>query len=182
MIRKPLVVLLCVSLSIGMSWATNASWCEQFQDNATKYEDCVSKTEYQDCFDKCVGDSDVGVSQETCSCKCNGGIVLNTNVPFIGRCIVLNKSDAPNERWKTVVTQTTAFPALMKALMNILLSVLLVSSLIMIIAWGIMIASSGANSGSYEQGKKLIRKVIIGLILLWASGIILALINPNFFG
>jgi hypothetical protein len=46
----------------------------------------------------------------------------------------------------------------------------------------VMIASSGANSGGYDQGKKMIRKVIIWLVLLWASGIILALINPNFFG
>jgi hypothetical protein len=49
----------------------------------------------------------------------------------------------------------------MKALTNIALSLILVTSLIMIIAGGVMIASSGANSGGYDQGKKMIRKVIV---------------------
>jgi hypothetical protein len=54
----------------------------------------------------------------------------------------------------------------MKALINLALSLILITSLIMIIAGGVMIASSGANSSGYEQGKKVVRKVILGLILL----------------
>ena len=44
-----------------------------------------------------------------------------------------------------------------------------------------MIAGNGAL-GTKETGKKLIIAIIGGLILLGASGIILNLINPNFFG
>ena len=44
------------------------------------------------------------------------------------------------------VTQQNAFPILMKALINITLSLILVTSLIMVIMGGVMIASSGNNS------------------------------------
>jgi len=44
-----------------------------------------------------------------------------------------------------------------------------------------MIASSGANGDGYKNGKDMIRRVVVGLIILGASGIILAIINPNFF-
>lgn len=120
-----------------------------------------------------------------CDCVANGWIKLNTNIPFIGRCIRLSWSWGDGKDgtvWATSVSQVEAFPRLMRALMNILMTVILVASLIMIIAGGVMIASSGAASWWYEQGKSMIRKVIIGLILLGASGLILALINPNFFG
>ena len=60
-------------------------------------------------------------------------------------------------------------------------SVLIVGFLSLII-WGFMIATWGFAEGNVKQGKELILKVIIGIILLWASGIILNLINPNFFG
>jgi hypothetical protein len=125
------------------------------------YIECAGK-----CFDKkiaCDNDLSECISkndEDYCLCKMNGGITLNTSVPFIGRCILLGNKNAsgPNS---TEVTQLSAFPLLMKALTNIALSLILVTSLIMIIAGGVMIASSGANSGGYDQGKKMIRKVII---------------------
>jgi hypothetical protein len=36
--------------------------------------------------------------------------------------------------------------------------------------------------GKASEGKKMITNVIIGIALLGASGVILRLINPNFFG
>ncbi len=51
----------------------------------------------------------------------------------------------------------------------------------MILAGGVMIASAGDNSGRAGEGKKLIVGVIIGFAVLGASGVILRLINPNFF-
>jgi hypothetical protein len=42
---------------------------------------------------------------------------------------------------------------------------------------GIMI-----SIGKRPEGKKMITNVIVGIALLWASGVILRLINPNFFG
>jgi hypothetical protein len=44
-----------------------------------------------------------------------------------------------------------------------------------------MIASSGGEVKRATEGKALIGKVIIAIALLWTSGIILKLINPNFF-
>jgi len=94
---------------------------------------------------------------------------LNNNIPFIGRCIVLSSEDSPNEFKENTITQLSAFPFLMRAIMNIMLSLILITSLIMMVSGGIMIASSGANSSYYDQGKTLIRKVIFGLVLLGAS-------------
>ncbi len=159
---------------------TTLAACEGLEWEAKedcKYTECMSDCTLSNCpWWQCDE-----VNSDYCFCKCDWWVTLNTNIPFVGRCILLGDSDStwPNS---TQVTQLSAFPRLMKALTNIALSLILVTSLIMIIAWWVMIASSGANSGGYDQGKKLIRKVVIGLILLGASGIILALINPNFFG
>ena len=54
-------------------------------------------------------------------------------------------------------------------------------SLIIIIIAGVMVTSSGYDSGNYQKGLDLINKVATGLALLGASGVILKLINPNFF-
>jgi len=40
----------------------------------------------------------------------------------------------------------------------------------------------GADESQHKKGKDLIRHVFIALALLGASGVILRLINPNFFG
>jgi len=53
----------------------------------------------------------------------------------------------------------------------------LIVSFVLIIVGGIMIAT-----GNPSGGKKMIMKVVVGIALLGASGVILRLINPNFFG
>ncbi len=98
------------------------------------------------------------------------GIKLNTDVPFVGRCISNDKEaiaadDAPSPE--------TAFVVLIKALTTIVMTLIMVGSVIMLIISGVMIAS-----GNYTDGKALIIKVVISLVLLGASGIILRLINP----
>lgn len=168
----------------SMIWANEATAsaeCWEWLCSSCPTEAEKKQCKYDECMPECTSTNPWEKWADYCNCKCNGWITLNTDVPFIGRCILLGSSNTsgPNS---TEVTQLSAFPRLMKALTNIALSLILVTSLIMIIAGGVMIASSGANSGGYDQGKKMIRKVIVWLILLWASGIILALINPNFFG
>lgn len=103
------------------------------------------------------------------------GISLNTNIPFIGKCIEDNQAN----RWsdETSVTWTTAFPVLMWSLTKILVTLILIISFVLIIIGGIMIAT-----GNPSGGKKMIINVVIGIALLGASGVILRLINPNFFG
>jgi hypothetical protein len=45
-----------------------------------------------------------------------------------------------------------------------------------------MISSGGASEEHAKKGKDLITHVVIALALLGASGVILRVINPNFFG
>jgi len=101
-------------------------------------------------------------------------ISLNTSVPFIGNCI--EDSTANQGPGETNVTWDTAFPVLMWSLTKILVTIILIVSFVLIIIWGIMIATG--NPG----GKKMIIRVVVGIALLGASGVILRLINPNFFG
>lgn len=104
-----------------------------------------------------------------------GDIVLNTNFPFLGRCI--SKSiDDDNTNLANV------FPTLMWVLVRVLMTIILVSGVLLIIVWGLMIAGSGTKLTDLQKGKWLIIKVIIWLLLLGTSAMILNVINPNFFG
>jgi hypothetical protein len=103
-------------------------------------------------------------------------IILNTNVPFVWRCIEKKFSV-----WDDKTNVSNVFPRLMAYMIRIMMTVLVVWWFLGILVWWFMIASNGAF-GSKQTGVKLILGVIAGLILLWASGIILNLINPNFFG
>lgn len=100
------------------------------------------------------------------------GTKLNTKIPFIGDCI---ESSAQSST--SVVNEATAFPILVSSLVKILISVILIASFVLIVVAGVMIAT-----GDAKWGKDMIIKVAIWLAILWASGVILRLINPNFFG
>jgi len=103
------------------------------------------------------------------------GISLNTSIPFIGNCIENSATDRGDG--ELAVSWTTAFPVLMWSLTKILVTVILIVSFVLIIVGGIMI-----SIGKAAEGRKMIINVIIGIALLGASGVILRLINPNFFG
>jgi len=96
-------------------------------------------------------------------------------VPFVGKCIESKTGYVGGD--ETWVTSEDAFPVLMSSLTQILVTVILIVSLLLIIVGGIMIAT-----GNPSWGKKMIINVVIGIALLWASWVILRLINPNFFG
>lgn len=108
------------------------------------------------------------------------GIELNTNVPFIGKCI----EDTADDVWwdETGVTADQAFPVLMWSLVRIMVTIILIVSFVLIVVGGIQIASAWSDSWAASSGRKLIMKVVIGIALLGASWVILRLINPNFFG
>lgn len=118
------------------------------------------------------------------------GIKLLTSVPFIGKCIYM-LSDAELKALGAkaaanpdvlAVSENTAFPRLMLWLTKILVTVILLASFIAIIVAGVMMAASGSGEEWYTNGKKIIGSVIAAIALLGASGVILRLINPNFFG
>ncbi len=102
-------------------------------------------------------------------------IELNTNFPFLGRCI----SKDLNDPEKTNVAN--AFPFLVGVLVRVTMTIILVAGVLLIIAGGLMMTSEGI-AWTASRGKSLIIKVIIGLAILGTSAIVLNLINPNFFG
>lgn len=111
--------------------------------------------------------------------KCNCGTKLNTSIPFIGRCIMYKKTNNTNQWWTDTVSinALNAFPVLMGSLMKILMSLILLVAFGSLIVAGVMMTVPD----QYESGKKLIWKVVYAIALLWLSGTILYLINPNFF-
>jgi len=139
---------------------TNIS-CDQYTDSINCNIQSICK--WNSSLKKCQSCSDPNVC-------C--GVELNTNVPFIGKCIEDESSNDP-----TAIKTSQAFPVLMSSLTKILVTAILIVSFVLIVVWGIMI-----STGNPSWGKKMIIKVVMGIALLGASGVILRLINPNFFG
>ena len=118
------------------------------------------------------------------------GIKLLTSVPFIGKCIYMISDADKQALWAKAtanpdaltISEDTAFPRLMLWLTKILVTVILLASFIAIIVAGVMMAASGTGEEWYSKWKTIIGSVIAALALLGASGVILRLINPNFFG
>lgn len=118
-----------------------------------------------------------------CFCSAWWWIVLNTNVPFVGNCIMLRKNvNTANADPNTTVTDpTNAFPRLLAGLTKITMTVILIFCFMAIIVWGVLISMGWASEAQATKGKELIRHVIMALALLGASGVILRIINPSFF-
>ena len=108
------------------------------------------------------------------------GIQLNTNIPFIGNCIVTYNSKA-DANWDRVVTPVNAFPTLIGALMNLLMTVILIMSLLMIVWSWVLMTMSWVDASKYTKWVNLLKRVAIWMALLGASWVILKVINPNFF-
>jgi hypothetical protein len=104
--------------------------------------------------------------------KCNW-IKLNTKFPVVWNCITISE-------WNT--NPINVFPGMMRGLTRIVMSIILVVCFIMIIIAGIMWAWAWEDSSQKTKAKEIIKKVAITVLLLWFSGAILRLINPNFFG
>ena len=97
-------------------------------------------------------------------------ISLNTCFPIIWNCIGTSKDS------KTTVNPTNAFPAMVWALTKLIMALILVVCFILtIVAW------IQRSADKPKEAKELIKKVAITILILWFSGAILRLINPNFF-
>ena len=57
----------------------------------------------------------------------------------------------------------------------------MIMSLLMIVIGGVLMTTGGREKSNYSKGMDMIKKVAYGMALLGASGVILKLINPNFF-
>jgi hypothetical protein len=122
-----------------------------------------------------VGSFLLGVDTVQAAWCATGQIELNTDIPFIGKCIDKNLDESAQQ-----TNVSNAFPRLMASLARILMTVILVGAFMAILVGGLMMASAGF-SGKYEEGKSLIIKVIGALALIGISGAILNAVNPNFF-
>lgn len=105
-----------------------------------------------------------------------GDISLNTNIPFVWPCIKTKETSDTGE-----TTLVNVFPKLMWWLTRIVMSVVVIIWFFGILVAGFMIATGGVKSDMMSKGKDLIIKIIAGLALVGIAGIILNLINPNFF-
>ncbi len=154
-------------------------WLGYYSSAQTQTPNCVLSWSECKKTDGCKWFSETATQSWICkACSDSGvccGIELNTNVPFIGKCIESETGYA--SPWESWVTWEKAFPVLMGSLTKILVTVILIVSFVLIIIGGIMIAT-----GNPSWGKKMIINVVIGIALLGASWVILRLINPNFFG
>lgn len=115
--------------------------------------------------------------------SCKDWIQLNTNVPFVWNCIQKVDSEAEEgSDWETTKTTTeNVFAKLMWWLSKIVIAIIVVVSFLLLVAWWVMIAMAWANESLKSKWKDLVIRVIVGIVLLWASWIILHIINPNFF-
>lgn len=160
-------ILLIALLSIWFIFTTSAiaqdgndeAFCVQ-NWGAYSNGECVWWNPTQICFNKCKNVQ--GETEEFCTCKCNWWIVLNTNFPFVGRCIAKTSDD-------TVGKITNVFT-------DILMTIIITAGFAMLIWAGVQFAMNKP-----KEGRWIIINVIIAFAALWSLGIILRLINPNFF-
>lgn len=170
------------------SWRyEDTNWCcvNCGSDKKWDKDNCVCIKTNADCESKWER-----LNEKTCKCECDPtkkccGILLNTVVPFIGDCIEMttqNDVSSSNDSNTSTVNQLNAFPFLMMGLSKIVVTVILIFSFLIIIAAWLMMTTWVYSEQNYKKGMERVQKVVVGLILLWASGLILKLINPSFFG
>lgn len=168
-----MIIVLVIGFWINISLAQNfdinsfcdnkcsTQWCSETecssQENSCK-TDCLNS------YNKCKSEN----GAEFCECKINGWIVLNNNFPFIGRCI---KKDG-----NTADGKNSSLVAISSAFSNIFMTLILTGGFAMVIRGGVQIAM-----GQNKEGMAKIRNVVIAFAALGSLGIILRLINPNFF-
>ena len=155
-------LLLYVLLWFVLLWFFSFS----FADECEEYFGCQNVC--QNSFNECTRNAAWNIQETLQWCQCCG-IKLNTNFPIIWNCIRI--------KWEWSVNPTNAFPYMVWILTKIVMSVILVVCFILVIvAW---IMRAGDNP---KWAQKLLKRVAITIILLWFSGVILKLLNPNFFG
>jgi len=93
-------------------------------------------------------------------------IALNTCFPIIWNCI-WGDGD---------INSTNVFPSMIWALTKIVVALILVVCFILIIYAGIL-----WSMDKPKEAKDWLKRVAVTVLLLWFSGAILRLINPNFF-
>ncbi|AKH32571.1 hypothetical protein XF24_00210 [candidate division SR1 bacterium Aalborg_AAW-1] len=161
----------------GYNYTNNFTWNGEGQGDGCSCKSGYKKITKQIQNDKGVQDT-VSVCEKCDPKKCNCGIKLNTNIPFIGRCIMYgNTNNTGLSGDVTTVNSVSAFPILMGAIIRILVSAILLVCFGTLIVGGFMMTVPD----QYKTGKGLVMKVVYTIAALGSLGIILYLVNPNFF-
>ena len=106
--------------------------------------------------------------------ECNW-IKLNTNFPVVWNCISFSD-------WEEGTNPKNVFPKMIWGLTKVIMSLVLVWCFIWVIVAWIMRAADNPWTRKSWWAKWLLARIAITMLLLWFSGVILRLINPNFFG
>lgn len=154
--KKILTILLGIFFFGGI---TNISYADEVKHSDSFCKQQITE-EMQNPEDTCSNAWCNYIKGKCLSCP---GIRLNTNIPFIGNCI-------------TADSQSEVFPTFIGGLIKFTTSLLLLVGFICILVGGVLIASDKVT-----EGRNLIMKVARALAAVGASGIILKIINPNFF-
>lgn len=99
------------------------------QQAKTQQEKAIYQSKYNECIKANPGDT------AYCSCVADGGVKLNTNVPFVGRCINRDNSKGQGS------TTSTAFSDLIGGLSKIVVTAILIVGFMFIIIGGVQWAS-----------------------------------------
>ena len=159
------------------NYTNNFTWNGEWQGDGCSCKSGYKKITKQIQNDKGVQDT-VSVCEKCDPKKCNCGIKLNTNIPFIWRCIMYGNTNNTWLSWDvTTVNSVSAFPILMGAIIRILVSAILLVCFGTLIVWWFMMTVPD----QYKTGKWLVMKVVYTIAALWSLWIILYLVNPNFF-
>jgi len=117
-------------------------------------------------------------------------IELNTQFPWIWRCILFGDTNDVAETWTnqygqwnttSTVNILNAFPFLMQSLQKIFMTVFLLICFGMIIYAGVKMTTYWYDTAASSEAIGIIKKVAIAIALIWTSWLILYIINPNFF-
>ena len=154
--------LLVLSLSLPL-WYVYAQG-----DPCSKCSSISDPEENYKCLAECAQEQTEWKNKKECKDWCCW-IKLNTDFPIIWNCIWGDKEDG--------VDATNAFPTMLGAFTKIIMSVILVVCFVMVIYAGIL-----RSANNPKEAKEWLTRVAITVALLWLSGVILKLINPNFFG
>ena len=103
-------------------------------------------------------------------------IRLNTDIPFVGRCIKKDTDPATVE-----TNYGNVFPKLVGGLMRVVMAAVVIIGFLAILVGWFMMTAGWVKQDLVNKWRDLIIKVIGWLVLVWLLGIILNLINPNFF-
>ncbi len=118
-------------------------------------------------IEACEKECDAGDEDCEKACQAQECLELNTSFPFIGRFICVEREQV--------------FPQTVSGLTTIVLVLWFTIGVVVLIAWGVLIASSGWNQGRFDKWKDLVFKVLLAIVLLGLAGVLLHMINPNFF-